>query len=559
MNESSLTRSELEHLRTPRPAVTPLLSLAVATVFVCLFHSAISVAADSTADGSVDPQQHETAPPPTAVQPSSAATEQEVMQWVDPALAESLAPLRPPPIKPNLVKIYTIANPPDLLTPWQKLGTQKYVGSGVIIEGHRILTNAHLVADQVSIEVKRQGMTSRYEAKVAFVGHECDLALLEVPEPGFFPDKPALALGTLPKLQDAVDVYGFPIGGESISITSGIVSRIEMGVYTHSQHELLIGQIDAALNPGNSGGPVIADGKIMGIALQTLDGGENVGYMIPAPVVQHFLDDVADGHFDGFPSLGVWWQPVENRSLRRALGLESGETGALITKINAGSSADGVLAVGDVLLSIDSSDVAEDLTISLGELGRTSVTYAVQRHQVGDEIELEIARGQRRIRQTVVLDNAEILVPGPSYDRQPSYLIFAGVVFQPLSSQYLEALYDWSYDLPYYAYSQYLRTPERKQIILISQVLAAPINRGYHDWENLIVEKVEGRRPRDMQDLAELLATADEPWMELVTEQGSRMILDLAQARNAGPGILQRYGVPADRSPDLKPQARVSE
>jgi S1-C subfamily serine protease len=466
-------------------------------------------------------------------------------------------------IKGSLVKIYTVANPADLLSPWQGLGTETYVGSGVIIEGNRILTNAHLVAEQVSIEVKRQGMTRRLEASVEAVGHECDLALLKVDDEGFFKDVHPLTVGDLPELQQTVEVYGFPVGGESISVTSGIVSRLEIGTYSHSGRDLLLAQIDAALNPGNSGGPIVASGgkgprRIVGIAMQTLDGAENVGYMIPAPVIRHFLIDIKDGRYDGFPSLGVSWQSVENRAQRQALGLADEETGALITKVNDGASASGQLAPGDMLLAIGGAPIAEDLTISLGGDVRIGAGWAVQRSQVGEEVKLAIARDGKRLERTVRLTNTPFLVDGRDYDTKPTYFIFGGLVFQPLTLDFLEFLYDWSYDLPYYAYHQEFRTPERHQIVLLSKVLAGRLNRGYHDWSNVVIATVEGTKVRDIEHVVSLIENAQGPFLEVGAEDGSRLVLDLATAREHGPDILERYGVAHDRSPDLRRGAALA-
>lgn len=459
-------------------------------------------------------------------------------------------------LKSTLVKVYTIANPADLQSPWQGLGTEKYVGSGVVISGQRILTNAHLVADQVSIEVKRQGMTRRYEARVAHVGHACDLALLEVEDADFFNGVEPLALGEMADLQDTVDVYGFPVGGDSISITSGIVSRVEVGRYSHSGARLLLAQIDAALNPGNSGGPVVADGLIVGLAAQTLGGAENVGYMIPAPVIQHFLTDIDDGQFDGFPNLGIDLQTIENRALREELGLADDETGALVTRINYGSSAWGTLEAGDVLIGIDGIDIAEDLTVSMDGVGsRLAVSWAVGHKQVGDEVTLRVLRDAERIEKVASLVQTSLLVEGPRYDEKPTYFIFGGLVFQPLSFDYIDFLYEWSHDLAWYAYHQYLRTPERLEVVLLSQVLAAPVNRGYHDWENEIVASIGSVVPRDMKHAQALIAAAEGPRLAIMTAEGRRLVLDLERAREASPSILERYGVPAASSPDLKETA----
>jgi S1-C subfamily serine protease len=153
------------------------------------------------------------------------------------------------------------------------------------------------------VQVSRAYDPEKYMAYIEIVGHECDLAILRVKDKAFFEGLKPLSLGTLPKLRDDVAVYGFPTGGDKISITEGVVSRIEIQPYAHSDRNLLAVQIDAAINPGNSGGPVIQKGKIIGIAFQTNTEGENIGYMVPVPIIEHFLTDIEDGKYDGFPIL----------------------------------------------------------------------------------------------------------------------------------------------------------------------------------------------------------------------------------------------------------------
>ena len=188
----------------------------------------------------------------------------------------------------SVVKVMTTSDAPDYEQPWQTEGPDAAVGSGAIVmtsRGPRVLTNAHVVQNQVYIEVRRYGKSRKFEAVVEGVGHVCDLALLRIDDPGFAKGAQAFPIGDLPSLGERVAALGFPIGGERLSITEGIVSRIEIYPYAHSQRNLLAVQIDAAINSGNSGGPVVKDGEIVGIAFEALDEAENVGYMIGAPVV----------------------------------------------------------------------------------------------------------------------------------------------------------------------------------------------------------------------------------------------------------------------------------
>jgi S1-C subfamily serine protease len=155
-------------------------------------------------------------------------------------------------------------------------------GSGVVIPGKRILTNAHVVlyARQVQIQDSLSG--DKVLASVETIAPGIDLALLKLENESFFDSHPPINMSdVLPKEKDQVLVYGYPTGGNNLSITKGIVSRIEFRTYKYPTMGLRI-QIDAAINPGNSGGPAMVDDKLVGLANSSLMGTQNIGYLIPA-------------------------------------------------------------------------------------------------------------------------------------------------------------------------------------------------------------------------------------------------------------------------------------
>jgi len=220
-------------------------------------------------------------------------------------------------VREAIVKVYVVSNSPDYYNPWSMRGPQGGSGSGCIIENNLILTNAHVVSDHTFLQVRKYGETERHQAQVIAVSHLTDLALLRVDDPAFFEGEPALSFGELPEIQQEVLVYGFPMGGDMLSITKGIISRVEHQPYVHSSSVFLASQIDAAINPGNSGGPVLINGKIVGVVMQGISSSQNIGYMVPIPVIRHFFDDLKDGTYDGYPSLGVGLQDMENKGLRK--------------------------------------------------------------------------------------------------------------------------------------------------------------------------------------------------------------------------------------------------
>lgn len=462
----------------------------------------------------------------------------------------------PEDVPTSLVQIFVQSNSVDLSSPWQKKGVESSSGSGVIIDGQRILTAAHVITDYVSVEVKREGMTKRYIADVEFIGNECDLAILTVEEKTFFDGVTPLALGETPELQDVVSVFGYPIGGNAVSVTEGIVSRVEVSSYMHSKRNLLLAQIDAAINAGNSGGPVIAEGSLVGIAIQAIDGAENVGYMVPAAVINHFLEDAEDGTLDGFPELGISVQPIQNPAMRQSLGMDEELTGALVSKVHFGGSLHGAVEAGDIILEIDGQQIAEDLTIPFGNGKRVNFSNVAPSKQVGQSISITILRKGKRIERMVDLKSTPYLVTRPQYLRNPPYYIFGGLVFQPLTMEYLDLFEGFFYNdapshLKFYTYYNNEASEDKRQVVLISKVLAAPLNRGYQEMGDLIVESVDGKRPRDLKDLASLIEYGEGPLVEIKTQSGETIVLDRERVARDTKEILEMHGVWADRSGDI--------
>jgi len=465
-------------------------------------------------------------------------------------------------IQDSIVKIYATQSLPNYVTPWQRQGIRTVIGSGVIIDGHRILTNAHVVSDQTLLEVQRQGYGNTYTASVEFVCHSCDLAILKVEDDAFFKHTRPLQLDGLPALQSRVNVYGFPTGGETISITEGIVSRIEVDYYVHSSDRYLLVQVDAAINPGNSGGPVISNGKIVGIAMQSLENAENIGYIVPTPIIQHFLDDIKDGHFDGFPELDLYVQQLENRDLRRSLSLPDDIGGLLITGVTEKGPVSKLLQPGDVLYEINGYPIDRDGQITLKEGIRVESSHMEYLKQVGQKLNVKILRNKRKLSLDIPMTKRKARINHQRYDRTPTYFVFAGLVFQPLTSDYLKTARSAQYSLlsyiPEYTLQGYRKLiPERikndrNQVIILTTVLPDAINRGYKDMESSVIYSVNNFPVKDMKHLIKLIESAKGPFLTLTTDYGNVITVDLAKARKKNAHILQNYQVSSDRSPDLR-------
>ena len=294
-----------------------------------------------------------------------------------------------------VVKIFTTSNRMDYYHPWQSKGAKANIGSGFLIEGKRIMTNAHVVSDQTFIQVKKKSDPKKYTARLLAIGHDCDLAILTVDDESFYEGMTEIKIGDLPKLQEEVSVIGFPRGGDKLSITKGVVSRIEVTPYSHGARRLLTVQIDAAINAGNSGGPAIMNGRLVGVAMQAITNAQNIGYIIPTPIVKHFLDDLEDGNYDGFPSLGIGINTTENETLRGYFQMDKVDGGVLIANVYPYSPADGYIQPKDVVLKIDGVDIAEDGSYAFRGLERLYLSHLITEKQIGENLNVTLLRERK--------------------------------------------------------------------------------------------------------------------------------------------------------------------
>ena len=457
----------------------------------------------------------------------------------------------------SVVKVLTVSDAPDYEQPWQTQGTETSTGSGAIVEtpkGLRVLTNAHCVADQIFVEVRRYGKGQKFEAEVEAVGHECDLALLAVADEEFFQGTIPIPIGDLPQLGERVQVCGYPIGGERLSITQGIVSRIDLVNYAQSERRLLAVQIDAAINAGNSGGPVIQEGHLVGVAFQSLDEAEKISYAIAPPIVRHFIEDASSGSYRGFPSLGVRVQALESAAHRRFLGIGS-RGGVLITDIAHGGSAQDHLRVGDVLLAVDDIPIHVDGTVELREGELVDHEDVVSRRHVGDRINVTVWRDGAAEMLVVDLRPPSYLVGEDRYDVRPTYYVFGGLLLVPLTRNFLA-----TWDEPFWQNAprdlvtlqeQGMPTAGRQEVVILQKVLADRVNQGFHDYEHLVVTHVQGLPLVHLRHAIEIIESTAEPYVELRMADGRRVVVDRVQAEGRSEAILDRFGLPADRSDDL--------
>lgn len=459
-------------------------------------------------------------------------------------------------IKDALVKIYSTTSAPDYRRPWTNRSPARTNGSGAVISGNRIVTNAHVVSYAMFVQVRRNGQGRRYKARVLDVVHDADLALLTVDEPGFFDGIEPIPFGELPPAQSDVLVYGFPKGGDALSVTKGVVSRIENSVYLHSGLNLLAGQVDAAINPGNSGGPVIRNGKLVGIVMQSAPRAQSQGYMVPVNVVNRVFKDLGDGTYQGFPSLGIRLQNLENPALRAEAGLEQPGVGALVVDVPDTANAAGKLFAGDVILEIEGNVIGDDGKFAFRGDERTSWRMLVQQLQIGESVNITVWRDKQRVSVSVPLVHdlhANRRIPNIRRNLRPRFYIHAGLVFAPVTANLLtEFGANWRKAAPSQLVHlmKYDNEPSAavREWVVLQNVLPGDANVGYHSARYILIESVDGTAVRDLSHLVELIETGTSERIVLSTNRGYQIVLDRNRARTEHQGLLKRYRIRTDRS-----------
>lgn len=470
----------------------------------------------------------------TPVEDSPAAPPAEIIETGSTA---EVSPLSNTEIYSSVVRIECATQVYDYKQPWAAGRFGGGIGTGFLVGKNKFLTNAHVVSNARRIIINKRGSDIKHPARILHIAHDCDLALLEVEDFSSFVGLPYLKIADeVPKLESEVKAVGYPVGGNRLSVTRGVVSRVDFRSYAHSQIDMhLIVQVDAAINPGNSGGPVLQGDQVVGVAFQGLRSADNTGYMIPVPVVERFMKDVEDGTYDKYVDLGATHFSLFNPAMKKALGLSPNSPGVLITDITSEGPCDGVLEEGDVLVKIDGNliDNAGNITIA-GE--KILLHEIVERKFAGDTVDLVFMRDGEVKEETITL------VPFPhsriyaiTYDVKPRYIFKSGLLFQPMNFN-LFSVYQLSDPSARSLFNDYISEgifKTREDLVVLTQVISDQFTTGMSSYAGKVVSSVNGEKVKSLKHLNDLLNAADLPEYIEILFEGRKMPLILKSSELA--------------------------
>lgn len=423
--------------------------------------------------------------------------------------------------KASVVKISVTVRSPDFSHPWNKANPTEASGTGFLIDGNRIVTNAHVVRYASQVYVQPDQSDEKSAATVEAISYGLDLAILKLESPDALGDLKPLAIETeITPLRSEVNVYGFPIGGDQISITKGIVSRIE---YTNigSNQLGLRAQIDAAINPGNSGGPAITDNKVVGVAFSGVKNANNIGYLIHSTELIGFLKDIEDGKCDGKANLWGSFQTTENSALRAKLKLPKSVGGVMVNELR--EPVGNPLQVHDVITSIGPHAIDSQGNVKVKEL------------TLGFNYYCPILEKDGRLPLTIWRDGQEINIeaPVPKESRNllpflhgtyPRYFIYGPLAFEAASGELAvslladprAAMIFGSRNSP--LVSGLLNRPSetvQELVVIPSAPFSHRSTKGYRPSMLSVVDKINGTKISSLKHLVEVFRDCSDEFIEI--------------------------------------------
>jgi len=464
-------------------------------------------------------------------------------------------------IRDSVVHITVSQRQPNLQQPWSKMPAQDASGTGFIIEGRRILTNYHVVQYANQIYVQPHRSADKLSARLMAFASTIDLAVLELEDATFFDDRPPLPLAEgLPPIKGQVNVYGYPLGGLQMSVTEGIISRVDFVAYYYQSLGLRV-QIDAALNPGNSGGPAISDGHVVGVAFSTVQSAENIGYVIPCDEIQMFLADVADNKYDGKPQIFDALQTVENDALRAKLGLPKGTGGLMVTGTTQPSETY-PLQANDVITHIGESAIDADGRVKASGDLQVSFQYLVPklardgklpitrfRSGVSEPVELPVSVSQPQLVPFLNGGYPRYFIHGPlvfsSATKEMVFLGGAARLRQQMSGG-VSPLVSRLGDPPAF---------EGEELVVVpSPLFAHPITKGYSHPTGSMVTHVNGTPVKSLVHLVEMLRDSQDEYVEFRFDHQATetLVFRREQLSAATDEILTDNGIRKQCSDDLR-------
>jgi hypothetical protein len=439
----------------------------------------------------------------------------------------------------------------DYFQPWTKR-VQTVSKAGIVIGPREILTTADALDDRTLVRVQRGGRGKWWNAEVKWIDFPANLAVITSAEEQFWTGLKPVPLAEPVKKNEDIQILRWRAGTLEVrkaEFNRFAVTHPNMSDAVHVQLEL-----NSEINGVGWAEPAIAGSKVIGLVFAQSG---NLLQVLPSPFIRSILDAQKKGRYKGLGYFDFTWQPAENPDTLDYLKLEGEKRGAVVIDVPNKPGVESVVKPRDILLQVDGFDIDTQGDYMDPDYGHLLLENLSTRNKwAGDPVRLKIWRAGHALDVVYRLPKAEDaarLVPEGPFDQEPEYLIAGGLVFQPLTKDFLRSWgQDWERRAPFRL--AYFRnqdpTPERPAIVILSQVMPDLYNLGYQDSRQLVVEKLNGQKIKYLADLQQALKRPVNGFHLFEFMKGDtlqRMVLDASTLDAATKRVLDHYGIDKDQ------------
>jgi S1-C subfamily serine protease len=460
------------------------------------------------------------------------------------------------PAPVSVVRVNATDQPWDFFHPWTKHAPYTHRGLGAVISGGRVLVTAELVENANYVELERAESGDRVPATVEAVDYEADLALLKPADDNFLNGITPLQL-TDSHVGDHLSVLQLENTG-ALLVTDALLTTVAVGNYPQEDVSLLAYSLTSSLQyrDGSFTLPIVKGRKLAGLLLR-YDPRTQDADAIPAVVINHFLHDAAQKTYGGFPRAGLLFAPTRDPQLRTYAKIPADLTGGVyVTHVERDSPGEQAgVQPGDVLLAVDGSKIDADGNYTDSNYGKLSLANLISLQTAGTQVPFKLLRDGKPVTVNVTLSHkpaGDYVIPPYVIDQAPKFYVLGGLVFEELSREYLKEWgSDWEKKAPermvyYDHYQSDLFPPERKHIVILSQVLPTDDSIGYEDLGALVVTKINDITLNSFDDVPKALAHPINGFHKIEFEENPNVIyLDAQQVADHADDLKTTYGLPS--------------
>jgi hypothetical protein len=445
----------------------------------------------------------------------------------------------------------------DFLQPWSRKVDQ-IQKMGTIIQGREILTTADHLSNHTLIRLQK-GRGRWFEGKVTWVDYHANLATIVPREEVFWEGTETVELAKLAPRRGVCQVVRWRNG--ILEIRNVDVNRLVVRRGKLTFVDLLQLDLDSEMQGIGWAEAVVQGNKL--VALAAAKDNQTIA-SIPCSFINICLEDRKEAPYQGVGYFSFVWQTAENPDTLAYLGQEGEPRGVVVIEVQTNKVASAIQRK-DIILEVDGFAIDVQGDYNDPDYGNLLLEYlATRTKRAGDTVRIKIVRDHKEMVVDYVLpkvDYAIELVPKAVPDQEPEYVLMGGLLFQPLTVTYMLSWgADWNRKAPFrLAYAtREQASPDNPSYIVLSLVLPDPSNIGHQDTRYLIVDKLNGKEVRTLQDLLVARTTPVNGFHRFEFREGDSlrtMVLDAAETEAATDRVLERYGIQNDRVLSSPPPA----